>query len=514
MRTHGSLDSTGENGLPDASAAPDLLDDLQSALDRCPAAPGTPPSSNPWHDLLYRRLRNEALPALVTTDTITPASSLWTGSRLWIRAFRSTDLRPGDRLVLALPPSTAFVQVLVAALWEGFTVALARPTDDLSSLVDTLDVRAAVAPEPAPHTWMSGECDGPQSTPEAVRSPNTAPTPDVRFLVRTSGTTTHARWVALSDRNVLSVLASHLPHFSLRDARVLSVLPWTHTFGLVLDLFPALLSGAELIRDPEGGRSPQSLIRLHDAWDATHLSTVPLTIQQLLDHPEGEAVLQRLDGGVVGGAPISGPLADRLSQTSLRVGYGLTEAAPGVALGPRGEWAPHYLGRPVGCSVEIAEDGELLFEGPNARVGIWRDGGLDRADSDRPVHTGDLVERRGDDLFFRGRTDDAFKLSNGRLVQAGALEAELKTRFPEFHDALVFTPNGSDVAVAVCPNDPEAAPPSTEAVREVLGSLENRLAWTTSVEPEAWSTLSKGSVDRHTMTDTLTMQYRSATPHP
>jgi long-subunit acyl-CoA synthetase (AMP-forming) len=234
-----------------------------------------------------------------------------------------------------------------------------------------------------------------------------------------------------------------------------------------------------------------------------------LTIQEIFDHPGGRSLLQNLDGGVVGGAPISGPLAKQLSDTSLRVGYGLTEAAPGVALGPPGKWAPHYLGRPVGCSVEIADDGELLFQGPNARVGIWRDGGLDRADPDRPVPTGDLVERRGDDLFFRGRKDDALKLSNGRLVQAGALEAEIKTRFSELRDAFVFTPNGSDVAVAVCPNDPETEPPSSESVREVLGSLGNRLVWTTSVEPEAWTTRSKGSVDRHVMADTLTTQYES-----
>lgn len=511
MRTHGSPDSSESDGSPKTSDSLEIVDDLQSALDQCPP-PGTPPSSNPWHNLLYRRLRDEALPALIVDDTITPAASLWTGSRLWTQAFRATDLRPGDRLVLALPPSTAFVQVLVAALWEGFTVALARPTDDLSSLLDVLDARAAVATEPAPHTWVSGEYDGPHSTPDTLRSTDTPPTPDVRFLLRTSGTTAHARWIALSDRNVLSVLASHLPHFSLRNARVLSVLPWTHAFGLVLDFFPALLSGSELIRDPEGGRHPQSLLRLRDAWGATHLSAVPLTIQRLFEHPGGESLLRALDGGIVGGAPISGPLADRLSRTSLRVGYGLTEAAPGVALGSPGEWSPHYLGRPVGCSVEIAEDGELLFEGPNACAGIWRDDGLDRTDPDRTVHTGDLAERRGDDLFFRGRKDDAFKLSNGRLVQAGALEADLKTRFPDLRDALVFTPNGSDVAVAVCPNTPEADSPSADAVREVLGSLAERLVWTTSVEPDAWSTLSKGSVDRHAMTDTLTDLYQSTAP--
>ena len=509
MRPNGTPDSSESDGLPPTSNTPDVVEDLHAALEQCPA-PGSAPASNPWHDLLYDRLHDEALPALIADGTITPAASLWTGSRLWVKAFRASALRAGDRLLLTLPPSTAFLQVLVAAMWEGYTVALAPSGEDAAALLETLDARAAVTTDAAPHAWVSDEYAGPRSTPEALRSPNADRTPDVRFLLRTSGTTAHARWVALSDRNVLSVLASHLPHFSLQNARVLSVLPWTHAFGLVLDVFPALFSGAELIRDPEGGRDPGQLVQLRDAWGATHLSAVPLTIQRLLDTARGGALLRRLQGGIVGGAPISGPLADRLSDTALRAGYGQTEAAPGIALGPAGEWGPHYLGRPVGCSVEVADDGELLFEGPNACVGLWRDGTLDRADPGRTVHTGDLVERKGEDLFFRGRKDHSFKLSNGRLVRAGALEADLKTHFPDLRDALVFTPNGDDVAVALCPDAPDGPSPSADEVRSVLGPLGPRLVWTTALPPEAWSTYAKGGVDRGAMTETLTEQYRSA----
>ena len=509
MRTNGPPDPPESDGLPQASDAPELVEAVHEALDQCPA-PGEPPSTNPWKDLLYDRLHDEALPAIIADDTITPAASLWTGSRLWVQAFRDADLSPGDRLVIALPPSTAFVQVLVASLWEGYSVALAPATDDIPALLDTLDARAAVTTDGGPHAWSSDQYAGPRSTPDGLRPPETAATPDVRFLLRTSGTTDHARWVALSDRNVLSVLASHLPHFSLHDARVLSVLPWTHAFGLVLDFFPALLSGSELIRDPNHGRDPNHLVHLRNAWGATHLSAVPLTVQRLLDTGKGASLLRRLEGGIVGGAPISGPLADALQDTALRVGYGLTEAAPGVALGPPGTWNAHYLGRPVGCSVTIADDGELLFKGPNACVGLWRDGSLDRADPDRLVPTGDLVERDGDDLFFRGRKDDSFKLSNGRLVQAGAIEGDLKTTFPELSDAMVFTPNNTDVAVALCVSNPSTQCPSADDVRDVLGPLGERLVWTTAIPPTSWATLSKGAVDRDTMTATLTDRYESA----
>jgi acyl-CoA synthetase (AMP-forming)/AMP-acid ligase II len=508
MRPNGTLDSSESDGLPRTTDSPEVVDALKAALDRCPA-PGEPPDPNPWHDLLYDRLRDEALPALIADDTITPAASLWTGSRLWTDAFRASGLHSGDRLVIALPPGTAFVQVLVAALWEGYTIALAPPGADVDTLLNTLDARAAVTPHDAPHAWQSEEYAGPRSTPDRLRSPRTDRTPDVRFLLRTSGTTGHARWVALSDRNVLSVLSSHLPHFALHDARVLSVLPWTHAFGLVLDFFPALLAGAELIRDPEGGRDPDELLRLRDAWGATHLSAVPLTIQRLADTSGGWRLLRELQGGIVGGAPVSGPLADRLSYTCLRAGYGQTEASPGIALGPPGRWDAHYLGRPVGCSVDVSDEGELLFEGTNACVGFWRDGTLDRAAPDRTVHTGDLVRREGDDLYFRGRTDVAFKLSNGRLVQAGALEASLKTAHPSLRDALVFTPNGDDIAVALCCPDATDDPLSEAALRDALGSLGKRLVWTTTVAPDRWLTRAKGTVDRDAMTEALAKAYRS-----
>ncbi len=508
MRTEAPPARSEGSGQPPPTNSPEVVEALQEARSQCPAV-GEPPT-NPWRTLLYEGLREEGLPTLVTEDTTTPGGTLWTGARLWTKSFRAASLHAGDRLVVGLSPSTAFVQVLVAALWEGLTVALATPRDDLDALCSALDARAAVGPEPGPHTWAADTCAGPTSTPDALRPIETERTPDVRFLLRTSGTTQLARWIALSDRNVLSVLATHLPHLTLRNARVLSVLPWSHAFGLVLELFPALLAGAEIIRDPEGGRDPSTLVALADAWSVTHLSAVPLTIQRLLEQEDGSALLDRLHGGIVGGAPVSGPLANRLSETRLRAGYGQTEAAPGIALGPPGRWAANYLGRPVGCEVAVADDGELLFDGPNACVGVWRRGeGLDRADPNRTVRTGDLVRREGDDLFFEGRKGTSFKLLNGRLVRAGAWEARVKSEYPFLHDALLFTPSGTDIALALCTDRPSDEVPSLEDLRNDLGSLGNRLAAATTVSPDNWAQRPKGTVDRTEMTRHLQDAFRS-----
>lgn len=451
---------------------------------------------HPWHSLLYDCLRDQAVPAFIDEGAITPAASIWTGSRLWVEAFRKANLEPGDRIVISMPPSAAFVQVLVAALWQRLTIALA-PANASPKLVHELDARAIIHPSAnTSHTWVPDGCAGPLGPPDTLRPPTTERTPEARFLLRTSGTTGTARWFALSDANVLSVLASHLPYFKLKHSRVLSVLPWSHAFGLVLDLLPALLSGAEIIRDPEGGRSASSLFDLRDAWGATHLCAVPLTIQRLLDHDNGLSFLMSLDGGIVGGAPVSAPLAEALTQTSLRVGYGQTEASPGIALGDPGVWAPNYLGRPLGCTVRIDTQGQLLFQGKNACIGQWTANGLAQLDPDRWVPTGDRAERRNNGLYFQGRTDDAFKLMNGRMVHAGPIEARLKEAFDGAHDVFVWTPDGSHLAVALCWDDSTAHRPADEEVCPHLKSLQDRLQTTLFVPPNDWPTTSKGAVDR------------------
>jgi acyl-CoA synthetase (AMP-forming)/AMP-acid ligase II len=524
---HTSADSCWGQGSPstsssDCSSVQDAFEQARRAATQDDtASPGDTDWENPWHSLLYERLRDRALPALISEGTITPAASLWTGSRLWLESFREADLRPGDRLLISLSPSAAFVQVMAAALWHGLSIALLPPNEDVTEYAEALDARAAVSdnglrygvPDPdtcPPHTWQPEGLAGPADPPETLRDTTQPPTPDVRFLLRTSGTTGTPTWIALSDRNVLSVLASHMPHLDLKNARTLSVLPWFHAFGLILDFLPALLSEAEIIRDPNGGRDPEDLLQLTRAWGATHLSAVPLVIDRLRQTGGGPEMLCSLSGGIVGGAPVSGSLAQLLSGTSLRAGYGQTEASPGIALGPTGHWTANYLGQPLGCDIHIDDAGELHFQGDNACIGIWRNGQLDRLDPNRLVATGDRVEQDGKDLFFRGRTDNTFKLSNGRLVPAGHVESRLKQRFQSLDEAFIFTPDGDNVALALRLTEGNSKPPSEKAIRATLGDLQERLVDVYVVDADTWVSTPKGTVAREEMTDVMRRTFSNA----
>jgi acyl-CoA synthetase (AMP-forming)/AMP-acid ligase II len=204
-----------------------------------------------------------------------------------------------------------------------------------------------------------------------------------------------------------------------------------------------------------------------------------------------------------------------LASTRLRAGYGQTEAAPGIALGPPGRWSANYLGRPLGCTVRLADDGELLFRGDNACVGPWTPGeGLRRLNPDRWVPTGDRVRREGDDLYFEGRKDESFKLANGRFVRAGRWEAALKEAVPALRDALLFSPDGLHLhlAVTVAPgaDDGEEAAPDEATLRAALGPLGDRLDRVVVVPPADWPTSPKGAVDRHVLGEHLRQRVHEA----
>ena len=342
--------------------------------------------------------------------------------------------------------------------------------------------------------WSPNGVEGPDFPPPQLRSTVATPTPEARFLLQTSGTTGTPRWIALSDRNVLSVVDHHIKALDLHEARVLSVLPWNHAFGLVIDLLTALFSGAEIIRDPEGGRNPASIVSLAKTWDTTHLSAVPLTLKRLFSSDEGRGILTSLKGGVVGGAPVSTKLAELLKGTNLRVGYGQTEASPGISLGKPGQWKANFLGTPLGCEIKIDEESQLWFKGNNACYGHWSANELHVLQKDRWVATGDRVIQKPDGLLYRGRINDRFKLENGRMVEAGRWEVLLKESITSIEDALLYTDNGEHLKLLIRMLDEQAA--VIDTIKDCLGSLSKLLEDVSILPEESWVRTRKGDIAR------------------
>ena len=409
-----------------------------------------PPASrreSPWREMIYNRFRGLPAPLLCFPDGIIPAASIWTGTRVWLEELRLCGLEPGDRIACALSPGPAFVMLLLAALWEGYTLALLPPGELEEATLKELDVRLLIGNAPSASIRVDRD-SLPASDLRAwpLRDTRSPRSPSVQLLARSSGTSGPGKWAAISSSGLLSVLQSHAPFLDLENARVLSLLPWHHLFGLVIELLPALFAGAEIIRSLHGGRDTSELLALGWEHDITHLNGVPLTFLRLMDIPQGRDFLKGLHGGVVGGAPISAHLAEFLSGTRLRVGYGQTEASPGIALGDVGSFFPGCLGRPLGCEVRIDSDGVLQFRGENACLGYWSDGALG-ADAADWRSSGDLAEWTPNGLRFVGRADERFKLANGRMISPSLIEERLKCLTHQDHIFWVFSRDSRNLSL-------------------------------------------------------------------
>ncbi len=457
-----------------------------------------------WRDRLHARLAGQPTPLLVLPDHIWTAASLWAGSRQWVRALREAGLMRGDRVVCALPAGAAFVQLLIASLWDGFTLAPVAPRDvegdRAEALLVLLDARLIVHEardsrvSPAPHCFVPGDAGWPDRPLPPLRIAAYGVTPDVCMLLRTSGTSGAPSWIALSDANVLAVLDSHAPFLAPTGGCVLSVLPWHHAFGLVLGLLMSLLRAREIVRDPDGGRELQSLLDLADAHPITHMDLVPALATRMFADARGASLLRRLEGGVVGGAPVSAMLAAQLHATRLRVGYGQTEAAPGIALGEPGVWSARGLGRARGCEVRVDSDGVLAFRGANACIGRWTRDGLQRRDPEAWLRTGDIVEATADGGYrFAGRATDAFKLSNGRMVQAVQYEDAIRMRWPSVREVMLRS-DGEDGIELLITSEGDA--PRDIDVRTLLGALGEHVRVVTRIATDGWHRTAKGEVDR------------------
>jgi Acyl-CoA synthetases (AMP-forming)/AMP-acid ligases II len=164
-------------------------------------------------------------------------------------------------------------------------------------------------------------------------------------LLFTSGSEGDARPVALSETALLHVADTHHGVLGYGPGEVvMGFLPWSHAFGFTLELLMGLLH--------EGALWPVAAATFPQAFidsGCDFLFAVPRMIERLAPAP-----LKRVQGGIVGGAPVRGEVRQHLQGTRLRVGYGQTECAPGVTLGEAGEWeCDDFLGRPLGCEVVL-----------------------------------------------------------------------------------------------------------------------------------------------------------------
>lgn len=444
------------------------------ALDAMQAGPPTPGSFTLGRWTTDRAATEPARPAIVDRGVVVPYGELEARATALAHALGEAGHGRGARIATVTGSTADQVVLLFACAKAGATLVplswrltagelsaqlrIAAPSlllveDDHRPVAEAALERLGDVRIP---TTALGAAGAESSVPDALRPvPAAAPQDDDGLLMLfTSGTTSDPKAVVLSHANCAWANLSLSRATPLTpDDVVLQVLPQHHVAGWNIQPLLAWWVGACVVleRTFDAGRA-LALIERHRV---TVTMGVPTTFRALVQHPDFQARdLSSVRSAVVGGGMLDPRAAEQLARKGIAVrqGYGLTEAAPNVAI-TRDETDAGTVGRPyphvdvallVAGRVEHgAGAGELLVRGPAVFRGYFGDPEATAAAFLGPwLRTGDLVAR---DASGRIRIVDRVK----DIVRSGGesiapIEVEL---------ALLEHPAVADAAVAGVPSE-------------------------------------------------------------
>ena len=388
---------------------------------------------------LLRRVAREAPDRLAIVDGATRLTynELDRRATSAARSLGGTGLLPGERVALQLPTGAPFVQLYLGALRAGLVVVPVNPSytaDEVEHLVTDSGARLCLD-QAAAEELLAQAPEG--EDPWADRGGD-----DLAALLYTSGTSGRTKGAMLSARALLAnldQLAAVDPPLVTHADVIFAPLPLTHIFGLNAGLGMALRVGATLVLADrfDAGETLAVMAAEH----VTAVVGVPGQYAAWLAHPDLAAGFAAVRFAMSGSATLARGVVDGFAAAGVTIhdGYGLTEAAPVVAinaLGPgRGAPASGSVGRPLpGVEVELrdadgdpvddGDPGRIFVRGANLFSGYWPDG-HDGPDADGWFGTGDIAcQDANGHLELVGRSTDLV-IVNGFNVYPAEVEAVL-----------------------------------------------------------------------------------------
>jgi long-chain acyl-CoA synthetase len=207
----------------------------------------------------------------------------------------------------------------------------------------------------------------------------------------------------------------------------------------------------------------------------------------------------------VGSAVASEKLLENFRELGIEIhnAYGLTEA-PLVTLNRAGANHIGTVGTPLSHTrVRLAEDGEVLVQGPQVTAGYFEEGAASPV-RDGWLHTGDLGRLTEDGyLVLQGRKKELFKTSYGKYIQPAKVEALLRD-IPGVAEAMLVGEGRPYCTALLWLADPDR-PPMPETIAQSIRELSQALSHPEQVK--RWAVLRNDlSLERGDMTANLKLK--------
>src|SRR5262245_31772401 len=370
----------------------------------------------------------------------------------------------------------------------GSTETLVNPTALIERVYDALHGGPALA------IVASGPAARRRSLLEALAPQHPLESPDVAFVVPTSGTSGPPKGVLLTATAVEQ--SARATHKALGGpGQWLLALPPTQVAGLLVMVRAALAGFEPVLMDLADGFTTAGFAAATErlnAADRRYTALVPTQLDRLLADETGRTALTSYDAILLGGAPAPARLLAQAREHGIRAvnTYGMTETTGGCV----------YDGRPLhGVRVEVASDRRIIIGGPTLAAGYrlrpdltaerFRDGWF---------FTSDYGELSADGrLRVLGRRDDI--VITGGVNVSAAEAAALLQEHPLVGAVAVFgVPDphwGERLFAAVVPRD-AGRPPELDELRDwVKERAEPAMAPRKLVTMPALPMLPSGKVD-------------------
>jgi long-chain acyl-CoA synthetase len=327
-------------------------------------------------------------------------------------------------------------------------------------------------------------------------------------IIYTSGTTGIPKGVMLTHDNMCATLdgaRENFTQFQPPNETFLSFLPLSHIFERVLSCL-ALTTGAQTyyndsifkLMDNMVDAKPTVMVNVPRVFESMHerilaeAAKMPESrrrwFEWAIEVGEHTSARQRAGKSLGPLWPVQRALADRMVLSKIRAkfgghlkffvsggaplnpqtgaffqalgmpileGYGLTETT-GPAAANRTEQIRLGTVGPAfpGCTVRLADDGELLVQGRSIMRGYWNqpEATAEVLDSQGWFHTGDIGEIASDgSITITDRKKDLLVLANGKKVAPQPIELLLK-RSPWIADIVLLGDGSSTVSALILPD--------------------------------------------------------------